>query len=876
MADFEKKVSLIEIEVDTATANAKVDELSDAINNQTNFIKFNNNEIKGLNKSNAELRKEVAKGTLSQKEANKQIEENTKKAGELEKQNFELKDELKDLNKERGNAVKATKLQSNSLDALRQQTANQKKELNGLNLETEKGRKRFDELSKSLKDNNEKIRELDQGAGDYKTTIGNYRQEVGKAITDTGLFGGIIGKLTQAKEIATKVMNAYKVATVGSTTATGGASKALKIFRLALISTGIGAIVVLLGTLISAFLSTQEGIDAVTSVTRPFFAVLAKLKGLVQELASGAFAGLAQILNGDISEGLATLKKSFTDAVSGVGDAVKEGIEVGKELDKLQKSIEKTEIALIVNKEKLNNEFEKQKSIAEDVTKTEKERVDAAQAAQAALKKLQDEQQKLLDLKIRQKELDNSLNDTSNEAAAELQELIAERLRFETEATAKIVSVRNLENSIVQGIANEEKARQAEAAKSNEERAKKRESLRQAELKQQEAQRAQELAAEKQLADEKAKNEMILNQKLLVLSEFRRSQANEGRLQFLADESEYFKVKEEIELENFEIERERLLEQSQIALEDEKLTAEEKAIQQAEIDLALEELKAGHAERMIDIADMQKAEELAIEKEKAEKRTAIVRAGQQAVQAGIDIGNNVINNFYNKRYANIQKQLENGQITEEEYARKKENIDKNKAKSLYKSEVAEFKIKKAINIGTIIADTAKSVAAAIAATPLTGGLPFSAINAGLGAAQLATVITEKAPPPPQFAAGGDVFSVIAGGRNHSAGGTKYKGEDGNVFEVEKGEGIFVTKREATNPALQMLNSANSMNGGRSMFSGSSRFLQDGGEASRQNDSAMMAQMISEAMMNAPVPVLPVQSIIAGINSETKAKKVGVI
>ena len=48
MADFEKKVSLIEIEVDTATAKKQVDEFSSAIISQKDAIKSNTDEIKTL------------------------------------------------------------------------------------------------------------------------------------------------------------------------------------------------------------------------------------------------------------------------------------------------------------------------------------------------------------------------------------------------------------------------------------------------------------------------------------------------------------------------------------------------------------------------------------------------------------------------------------------------------------------------------------------------------------------------------------------------------------------------------------------------------------------------------------------------------------
>lgn len=145
----------------------------------------------------------------------------------------------------------------------------------------------------------------------------------------------------------------------------------------------------------------------------------------------------------------------------------------------------------------------------------------------------------------------------------------------------------------------------------------------------------------------------------------------------------------------------------------------------------------------------------------------------------------------------------------------------------------------------------------------------------MGAVRVGTILASPAPPRPSFAQGGDVFGTIAGGRPHSQGGTKYRGEDGNVFEVEKGEGLFVTKREATNPALALLDQANTSFGGTSMFSNGSRFLQDGGSVAMESTGFSQEDLIA-AIEATPPPMVQVQSIMAGINAEMEAKKVGTI
>ena len=104
----------------------------------------------------------------------------------------------------------------------------------------------------------------------------------------------------------------------------------------------------------------------------------------------------------------------------------------------------------------------------------------------------------------------------------------------------------------------------------------------------------------------------------------------------------------------------------------------------------------------------------------------------------------------------------------------------------------------------------------------------------------------------------------------------YEGSDGNRFELERGEGIFVTSRRATNPALRMLDQANLAHGGRSMFSSSSRYGQDGGEMTQGTNNANMVSMIESAIAAQRPPVVQVESILGGIIADQNARKVGMI
>ena len=319
---------------------------------------------------------------------------------------------------------------------------------------TEEGKK----LTKQKLALTNELKRLEKQTGDTRRNVGNYSEGVKEALQQSGLFA----RQQQALAVAQKAVSV----------ATGGASKGLKLFKIALISTGIGAIVVAVGSLVAAFLSTQQGIDAVTKVTRPLAAVFEKLKGLVQDLAGNVFAGLAKILNGELEEGIALIGQGLKNAVNDVGGAIKEGIKAGTELDNLQKKIEKTEVALTKRRAELNNKFEQSKSIAQDITKTEEERMSAARAAISAQEELQKEEQALLDLRIEKKEKENELNDTSREQDKELNELLAQRIEFEARATQRSTEARNLLNTInKQAIDAEEKA-QADKAKAEEQKQK--------------------------------------------------------------------------------------------------------------------------------------------------------------------------------------------------------------------------------------------------------------------------------------------------------------------------------------------------------------------------------------------------------------------
>jgi hypothetical protein len=96
---------------------------------------------------------------------------------------------------------------------------------------------------------------------------------------------------------------------------------------------------------------------------------------------------------------------------------------------------------------------------------------------------------------------------------------------------------------------------------------------------------------------------------------------------------------------------------------------------------------------------------------------------------------------------------------EQKFAMQKYNIELKAYQEEEKIKKAQFMREKALKIGQIAMDTASGVMKAVSASPLTFGLPWSAFVAGLGIAQGAVVASQQyksgqAPSPPNLNSGG--------------------------------------------------------------------------------------------------------------------------
>lgn len=300
-------------------------------------------------------------------------------------------------------------------------------------------------------------------------------------------------------------------ATTGATKATGILSGAMRILRAALISTGIGAIVVALGALAAALFTTQRGTDALNKVLTPLKVILQTLLGVLQDVGFAiidafkdpqqAVKDLFNVIKENLinrvqavipffkSVGIA-IKESFSGNLEGVKQAAKDagqalvqfttGLDteqqnnlLSKTVDLFEKAADKAEqlnqigialrkLAIERAKEegKLQLIFQEQSLEAANTLNTLEERRLAGEKAISAARQLADFAQRENELLIKQLEIKQSFNDTSDEELAQLETLRAKRETIQAEF---VQSTRRVQMQINNAIKSQEAAEAAAA-----------------------------------------------------------------------------------------------------------------------------------------------------------------------------------------------------------------------------------------------------------------------------------------------------------------------------------------------------------------------------------------------------------------------------
>jgi len=348
---------------------------------------------------------------------------------------------------------------------------------NEINGKTKAGKDAITEINSKIDKNNEYIESNVSGLEQQKIGIGKYEEGVISALKKVNIMGVNLGDVTQKGMANRDSLKSQTVAQNASTKSVGAGSKALKIFKYALIATGIGAIVVLIGSLVAGFASTQSGIDKVNRALAPLKGAFQGIIGVVQKLGTSVFGQLKDSwtitlnslligvttlrikwneLTGDKSEAESLkaykdqLEKELIPAVErtieraknlpaafgeAVGD-IKEAAKAQQEIQRMSEAIEQKEAEIVLTRAKSLDLIKEQELIAKDTTKTTNERKAAADEALRISKELATSEKEILLLKIQSEELQQSQNDSGRKDLQALNELKAELINKDKEQKA--------------------------------------------------------------------------------------------------------------------------------------------------------------------------------------------------------------------------------------------------------------------------------------------------------------------------------------------------------------------------------------------------------------------------------------------------------
>ena len=235
-----------------------------------------------------------------------------------------------------------------------------------------------------------------------------------------------------------------------------GFIKGLKLTRAAIIATGIGALVVGVTALISAFAGTAKGADQLKAVMAGLGAVLDNVK---QRFAAvgGFIVGLFQ---GGPEKALENYNDLTKDLATNLGDVYRQAQQLEKDAQKLRDSQRQLGITFAESRAQVK-EYNK---VAEDVTKGIDERIAAAEAANAIEIELQGKRQEAAEEALRIAREQAAMSDSSQEDLDNLAQLEIELINIRTESAEMQTGLQNKVNALhIERQRQQEEQRRVEA-----------------------------------------------------------------------------------------------------------------------------------------------------------------------------------------------------------------------------------------------------------------------------------------------------------------------------------------------------------------------------------------------------------------------------
>lgn len=345
-------------------------------------IKVNYNEaIKAI----AEYQTKIDTARDAEKNLKKQL-----KDGEISRQQYneemaaskayiaDCNDSIRIITKTMQNQIKQEKEQEGSLRSLRAELSNLTSEYDAMSEAERKGAK-GEELKNKINEVTDALKGAEEETQRYYRNVGNYKNAIIEAANANIPFVEQINQMVTALGGLKDYFSGVKGEMVAVSAGTSGLTKVLKLLKVALVSTGIGALVVALGSLVAWFTKTQKGVETANKIMGALGATI----NVIIDRASKLGSALVNLFTGNFKQAGEDAKAVF----SGIGKEIADETKQAWKLAEVLNEIDKKEVMLSMSRAANRAEIEKLKKAADDQTLSTQERIKAAEKAAEIEKK---------------------------------------------------------------------------------------------------------------------------------------------------------------------------------------------------------------------------------------------------------------------------------------------------------------------------------------------------------------------------------------------------------------------------------------------------------------------------------------------------------
>lgn len=725
--------------------------------------------------------------------------------------------------------------EAESVETLRAQLALNTKALNKMSIEQRTNTESGKQMVAQTKEISDKLKELEKGVGDTRRNVGNYAEDIEAATANLGGMTGATGQMIKGMS---------------------GGIASIKAFNAALMANPFVAIASAILAVISAIgkLMDRNNELAVSVKT-----ILAPIELIITKVLDAVAALFVEIVK--VFEWLAEAYVKVYNWLGLISDETVKAIESARGMAQVQRDIYNAETDNVLVLARQRRELEKMKTIVAEQTKSLQERTEAADRGVEILRQMEQAELSVLRAKYEQIKAQNALSYTSDEDRRKEVEALAalEQKQAEYEAQRReLIGQRS-------GFENTERANAAAADKKRAE----------------DYAKAQKAAAEKaKKAKEDADKKAAETAKKVQAEVLKSYETGITELQLKIRESNIGIVDKKKALED----QDRL---NQAILEKERYRLSQGLITQQEFDNIRLEQRVAFQEQ---VAELEKAEE-----DKKKEAAAIDLENKRAIEE-----ENITSDFeretlrleqqYQLEVAAAEKVGADVTLIEAKYAQIREKREKElvNAKLQMTADIAgqisnimgeESAAGKVFALAQATINTYLGASKAIAQGGI-WGVAQAAIVIAAGLKQVASIAKVKEDVPKtntnvrKYAKGGQIY-----GPPHAQGGVTFSGSNGQRFEAEGGENVYILNRRASN-AINALSALNMEYGGRSFGNSSVYKYADGGgfdvlssqsltnlnKAVKKDVDlspktiAAIALAFVDGVQNAPNPIVSVQDI----------------